>query len=64
MDAVEEAFKASNIDAGQTKFERFLSLPDPDRREESTAVVPEQSDDEIPASFTMLLEGQSHDVPY
>jgi 3-ketosteroid 9alpha-monooxygenase subunit B len=64
MDTVEEAFKASNIDAGQTKFERFLSLPDPDRRDESAAVVPEQSDDEIPESFKMLLEGQSHEVPY
>ncbi len=48
MDTVEEAFKASNIDAAQTKFERFLSLPDPDRRDESAAVVPEQSDDEVP----------------
>jgi 3-ketosteroid 9alpha-monooxygenase subunit B len=27
-------------------------------------VVPEQSDDEIPESFKMLLEGQSHEVPY
>lgn len=64
MDTVEEAFKASDIDANQTKFERFLSLPDPDRRDESADIVPEQSDDEIPESFTMLLEGQSHAVPY
>ena len=64
MDTVEETFKASNIDAAQTKFERFLSLPDPDRRDESAAAVPEQSDDEIPTSFKMLLEGQSLDVPY
>ena len=64
MDAIEEAFKASNIDIGQTKFERFISMIDPDRREESEVVVPEQSDDEIPASFTMVLEGQSHEVPY
>ena len=58
MDAVEEAFKASNIDVGQTKFERFISPVDPDRKDETAAdVVPEQSDDEIPESFTMLLEG-------
>lgn len=64
MDAVEEAFKASNIDPGQTKFERFISLADPDRKDESAAVIPEQADDEIPESFTMLLEGQSHEVAY
>ena len=64
MDTVEEAFKASNIDAEQTKFERFISPIDADRKDESAVVVPEQSDDEIPESFKMLLEGQSHDVPY
>ncbi|MGB3050201.1 MAG: ferredoxin--NADP reductase [Polyangiales bacterium] len=64
MDAVEEAFKASEIDPGQTKFERFISLIDPDRKDESAEVVPEQSDDEIPESFKMLLEGQSVEVPY
>jgi 3-ketosteroid 9alpha-monooxygenase subunit B len=64
MDAVEMAFKASHIDPGQTKFERFISPIDPDRREESALVIPEQSEDEIPGSFAMLLEGQSHDVPY
>ncbi|MBW1761834.1 MAG: ferredoxin--NADP reductase [Deltaproteobacteria bacterium] len=64
MDTVEEAFKASDIDAVQTKFERFISLIDADRKDESAVVVPEQLDDEIPESFKMLLEGQSHDVPY
>jgi 3-ketosteroid 9alpha-monooxygenase subunit B len=64
MDAIEEAFKASNIDIGQTKFERFISLADPDRKDEAATALPEQSADEIPASFTMLLEGASHEVPY
>jgi len=64
MDTVEEAFKASNIDPGQTKFERFISPVDPDRKEASAVLLPEQSDDEIPESFTMLLEGESHEVPY
>ena len=64
MDTVEEAFKASNIDPGQTKFERFNSLIDPDRKDESATVVLEQSDDQIPESFMMLLEGQTHEVPY
>ena len=64
MDAVEEAFKASEIDPGQTKFERFISPVDPDRKDESAEVIPEQSDDEIPESFKMQLEGQAHEVPY
>ncbi len=64
MDAVEEAFQASKIDIGQTKFERFISMIDPDRRDETEVVVPEQSDDQIPESFTMVLEGQSHEVAY
>lgn len=64
MDSVEAAFKASGIDLGQTKFERFNSLPDPDRRDEAADVVPEQSVGEIPGSFTIVLEGKSHTVPY
>ena len=64
MDTIEEAFKASNIDVGQTKFERFISPVDPDRKDQTAAAVPEQSDGEIPESFTMLLEGQTHQVPY
>jgi 3-ketosteroid 9alpha-monooxygenase subunit B len=64
MDAVEEAFKASNVDAGQTKFERFLSPVDPDRREEPEAAPAEQRDDEVPATFTILLEGKTLEVPY
>jgi len=64
MDAVEEAFKASGIDAGQAKFERFLSPVDPDRKDESIIMISEQSDEEIPDSFTMRLGGQFHEVPY
>lgn len=64
MDTVEEAFKASNIDVGQTKFERFISPIDPDRKDVSATAIPVQSNDEIPASFTILLEGKSHEVPY
>ena len=64
MDTIEEAFKASKIDVAQTKFERFISPVDPDRKDQTAAAVPEQSDGEIPESFTMLLEGQTHQVPY
>ena len=62
MDTIEEAFKASSIDSARTKFERFLSLIDPDRREE--AAVPEQAAGDIPSDFTMTLEGSQHVVPY
>ncbi|MEM8607466.1 MAG: ferredoxin--NADP reductase [Myxococcota bacterium] len=64
MDTVEEAFK-SGIDLERTKFERFLSPVDPDRRDESSAVAePELLDGEVPTSFTIVLEGQTHEVPY
>ena len=64
MDTVEEAFKASNVDPGQTKFERFISPIDPDRREELDRPPPEQDQGEIPRSFTMRLEGETVEVPY
>jgi len=64
MDTVEEAFKVSNVDLAQTKFERFISPVDPDRKEAPPLPLPAQSDDEIPATFTMRLEGQSYEVPY
>lgn len=64
MDTVEEAFKASGIDAAQTKFERFISPVDPDRKDPSADTIPEQSADEIPGSFSIRLEGESHEVPY
>jgi 3-ketosteroid 9alpha-monooxygenase subunit B len=64
MDAVEEAFKASNIDPNQTKFERFISPVDPDRKDEAAEPVADQAPDEIPASFAIRLEGESHEVPY
>ncbi|MGB5694569.1 MAG: ferredoxin--NADP reductase [Polyangiales bacterium] len=64
MDTVERALEESNVDVGQTKFERFISPIDPDRKDESGVVIAEQSEDEIPASFMMRLEGQLHEVPY
>jgi 3-ketosteroid 9alpha-monooxygenase subunit B len=64
MDTVEEAFKVSSINITQTKFERFISPVDPDRKDETAEAIPEQSDDSIPTGFKMQLEGQLHDVPY
>lgn len=64
MDTVEEAFKASAIGPGRTKFERFISPIDPDRKDTSATVLPAQSEADSPASFTIRLEGQVHEVPY
>jgi len=65
MDTVEEAFKASGVDLEQTKFERFISPVDPDRRDEAAAQAPSpQSEEDVPPGFTMMLEGESHEVPY
>jgi 3-ketosteroid 9alpha-monooxygenase subunit B len=64
MDSVEKAFEASNVDGAQTKFERFISPVDPDRRDQTEETIPAQADDEIPSTFTMQLEGQAHEVAY
>lgn len=64
MDAIEEAFKASRIDPGRIKFERFISPIDPDRRDASAMVLPPRPNGEAPDSFTIRLEGQVHEVPY
>lgn len=64
MDTIEEAFKASEIDPGRVKFERFISPVDPDRKDSSTTVLPPQSEENVPESFTIHLEGQVHEVPY
>ena len=64
MDCVEEAFHHFGIDLEKTKFERFISPVDPDRRSETADEVPAQSDSEIPKSFAIVLEGERHEVPY
>ncbi len=64
MDACEEAFHASGVDRGRTKFERFVSLPDPDRRAAPTeAEAAPGPPGKAPASFSMTLEGATHQVP-
>lgn len=64
MDTVEEAFKTGDVDLENTKFERFLSPVDPDRKEEVAEPVPAQLDGEVPSTFKMVLEGETHEVPY
>lgn len=61
MDALEAAFHASGVDASRTKFERFVSPIDPDRRQ---AEEPVEISGDVPANFTMTLEGGTHEVAY
>lgn len=64
MDTIEEALKAAGVDGARAKFERFLSPTDPDRRQESPPEPVALAQNDVPASFTMTLEGQTHSVPY
>ena len=63
MDCVEQAFNARSIDSARTKFERFVSPVDPDRREEPTESAPTDAG-EVVSEFSMTLEGKTHLVPY
>ena len=62
MNAIEKAFEASGIDSSNTKFERFVSPLDADRRpaDDSAPIDPSA----VPSEFTMILEGSTHKVPY
>ena len=62
MDTVEKAFESCGIDSKSTKFERFVSPLDPDRRPAEEAPPP--SDGAVPTEFTMTLEGKTHLVAY
>lgn len=62
MDTVEEAFNVSGIDRAHTKFERFISPLDPDRRPAEEPEVVASGD--VPSRFTMTLEGATHEVGY
>ena len=64
MDTVEAALRASDIPLDQTKFERFVSPVDPDRRDPATEASVEQAEGEFPSTFTMVLDGETHQVPY
>lgn len=61
MDTVEAAFEAVGIPKERRSFERFVSPLDPDRRPAEEAAPPAG---DVPATYEMRLEGQSHVVPY
>lgn len=63
MDTVEAAFEAAAIPRERRAFERFVSPLDPDRRPPEEVNVAAATGD-VPSSFTMVLEGKPHIVPY
>ncbi len=60
MDAVEATLEALHVEHERRHFERFVSPLDPDRRPEATPVLA----GEAPESFTVVLDGKTHLVPY
>ena len=60
---MEAGFEASGIARDQTHFERFVSPTDPDRRAPSEEPAPVAASD-VPATFSMKLDGARVDVPY
>jgi 3-ketosteroid 9alpha-monooxygenase subunit B len=62
MDTVEAAFEAAAIPRERRLFERFVSPLDPDRRPVETTPAPAAGD--VPSSYTMVLEGKQHTIPY
>lgn len=62
MDTVEAALEAIGVDHHDRFFERFVSPLDPDRREASAEAEVPVGD--VPAKYTMVLEGTKHEVPY
>ncbi len=64
MDAVEQALEGRGIERRNISIERFVSALDPDRRTESTPPPQIPADAEIPVSFKLTLDDETHEVPY
>jgi 3-ketosteroid 9alpha-monooxygenase subunit B len=66
MDLVERALAALHVPAEQIHIERFVSPPDPDeeRRAEQEAAAAEKEGDVAPERITIVLDGQTREVPY
>lgn len=65
MDLVEAALEARGVDDRTMFFERFVSPLDPDRRAmPAEPRAPEPAKPSVPSSFTIVLDGKTHLVPY
>jgi len=62
MDAVDAALDQLGIADGRRHFERFVSSIDPDRRPD--APPPPTTTGAVPATFTMIRDGATHEIPY
>lgn len=62
MATVEEALRELHVGHERIHIERFVSPPDPGLHVEE--FTPEVSDDSVPGAITVVLDGESHEVPY
>ncbi len=62
MAVVEEALRELHVDHDLIHVERFVSPPDPGLHVEE--VTPEVADDSVPDSITIVLDGETREVPY
>ena len=68
MATVEEALRELEVDPARIHIERFVSPPDPDHlpaaEEDTPDTAAAAGDEATPTSVTVLLDGETHDVPY
>ncbi|MDX1390272.1 MAG: FAD-binding oxidoreductase, partial [Acidobacteriota bacterium] len=62
MAIVEEALRELHVDHDLVHVERFVSPPDPGVHEEPAQ--PEVTDDSVPDTITIVLDGETREVPY
>ncbi len=62
MAIVEEALRELHVDHDLIHVERFVSPPDPGSHLEE--VTPEVADDSVPDAITIVLDGETREVPY
>ncbi len=62
MAITEEALRELHVDHAHIHVERFVSPPDPGAHPEDAK--PEVSDDSVPDTITVVLDGETREVPY
>ena len=62
MAIVEEALRELHVDHELVHVERFVSPPDPGLHVEGA--IPEVSDESVPDTITIVLDGETREVPY
>lgn len=62
MAVAEEALRELHVDHDLIHVERFVSPPDPGLHVEE--LVPEVTDDSVPDTITVVLDGETQEIPY